>query len=101
MNGRRPAARLLLARLLGSLLGAALLASAAGCWSRHELNGISIVVGMVVVAEMSYPDTVFVQDFLSKNWTAFASIFLLYVPLLLYVVLRFRGRGKKQPAPSS
>ncbi|QGG57488.1 GerAB/ArcD/ProY family transporter [Paenibacillus sp. B01] len=58
-------------------------------------------VGMVVVAQLCYPNTVFVQDFLSKNWTPFASIFLVFAPLLLYAVHLIRARAKKQPAPSS
>ncbi|MFF2091371.1 endospore germination permease [Paenibacillus sp. NPDC058174] len=46
--------------------------------------------GMIVLALLSYPNTIFVQDFLSKIWSPFATIFMVFVPLLLLLALSVR-----------
>ncbi|WP_162341885.1 GerAB/ArcD/ProY family transporter [Paenibacillus paridis] len=48
---------------------------------------IPLGFGIVVLALLCYPNTIFIQDFLSKNWAPFASIFTLFLPMLLLVVL--------------
>ncbi|ASS66594.1 MULTISPECIES: endospore germination permease [unclassified Paenibacillus] len=55
---------------------------------------IPLGLGLVVLAQMSYPNTVFIQDFLAKNWSPFASIFLIYLPLLLYGILWARSKAE-------
>ncbi|GGG61079.1 GerAB/ArcD/ProY family transporter [Paenibacillus radicis (ex Gao et al. 2016)] len=57
---------------------------------------IPVGFGMIVMALLCYPNTIFIQDFLSKNWSPFSTIFMIFVPLLLLLTLSVRkGMGGK------
>ncbi|WP_042166502.1 GerAB/ArcD/ProY family transporter [Paenibacillus gorillae] len=45
---------------------------------------------LVVIALLCYPNTIFIKDFLSRNWSPFATMFMVFVPLLLLLVLSLR-----------
>ncbi|MFF2483082.1 endospore germination permease [Paenibacillus sp. NPDC058071] len=47
--------------------------------------------GLIVLSLICYPNSVFVNNFLAKNWTPFALIFMLFIPLLLLVVLAVKN----------
>ncbi|NOV03678.1 GerAB/ArcD/ProY family transporter [Paenibacillus planticolens] len=46
---------------------------------------VPLALGMIVLSLMCYPNTIFIHDFLGKNWAPFALIFTLFLPLLLFV----------------
>lgn len=55
---------------------------------------IPLSFGLIVLSLACYPNALFIQQFLSKNWTPFALIFMLYLPLLLLGASFLRGRKR-------
>ncbi|TBL81247.1 GerAB/ArcD/ProY family transporter [Paenibacillus thalictri] len=57
-----------------------------------------LALGMVSLSLICYPDTLFSTRFLARNWTALASFFMIFLPLLLLAVsvLRHKLAVKKQ-----
>ncbi len=53
-----------------------------------------LALGMIVLSIMCYPNTIFISDYLSKNWGPFSLIFALFLPLLLLIASLFRKRLK-------
>ncbi|WP_187274540.1 endospore germination permease [Paenibacillus sp. N3.4] len=54
-----------------------------------------LALGMIALSLVCYPNTIFIKDYLSKNWAPFALIFTLFLPLLLLVVSSFTDRSIK------
>ncbi|MCY9669163.1 endospore germination permease [Paenibacillus alginolyticus] len=53
---------------------------------------IPLALGMIVLSLMCYPNTIFINGFLSKNWAPFALIFTFFLPFLLLVASWFRQK---------
>ncbi|MDO6654272.1 endospore germination permease [Anaerobacillus sp. 1_MG-2023] len=47
-------------------------------------------IGSLVLAQISYPDIIYMQDFVSKTWTLYASIYGIGFPMLLILVAKSR-----------
>jgi len=52
---------------------------------------IPMGLGLIALALLCYTNTIFINDFLTKNWTPFATIFTIFVPLLILGILMLRG----------
>ncbi|MCR8631406.1 GerAB/ArcD/ProY family transporter [Paenibacillus radicis (ex Xue et al. 2023)] len=44
---------------------------------------IPMALGLIVLSIMCYPNSIYINDYLSKNWSPFALIFSVFLPLLL------------------
>ncbi|NOU91869.1 GerAB/ArcD/ProY family transporter [Paenibacillus sp. LMG 31456] len=44
---------------------------------------VPMALGLIVLSLMCYPNTIYINDYLSKNWSPFALIFSVILPLLL------------------
>ncbi|NOU65841.1 GerAB/ArcD/ProY family transporter [Paenibacillus sp. LMG 31461] len=55
---------------------------------------VPLALGMIILSLMCYPNTIFINDFLSKNWAPFALIFTLFLPFLLLVASWFTQKRK-------
>ncbi|NOU75265.1 GerAB/ArcD/ProY family transporter [Paenibacillus sp. LMG 31458] len=53
---------------------------------------IPLALGMIILSLMCYPNTIFINDFLSKNWAPFTLIFTFFLPFLLLVASWFRQK---------
>ncbi|TDG00358.1 GerAB/ArcD/ProY family transporter [Paenibacillus piri] len=51
-----------------------------------------LALGMIVLSLMCYPNTIYVNDYLGKNWGPFSSMFTLFLPLALYGISMIAGR---------
>ncbi|ULL18787.1 spore gernimation protein [Paenibacillus sp. H1-7] len=54
---------------------------------------VPLALGLVVLSLMCYPNTIYINEYLSKNWSPFSLIFTLLLPLLLLAASWFRGRA--------
>ncbi|MGO4347026.1 endospore germination permease [Paenibacillus sp. MCAF9] len=52
--------------------------------------------GLIALALLCYTNTISINDFLTKNWTPFATIFTIFVPLFILGILLFRGPGESR-----
>ncbi|OBZ17580.1 MULTISPECIES: endospore germination permease [Bacillales] len=56
---------------------------------------IPLGFGLIALALLCYQNTISINNFLTKNWTPFASIFTIVLPLLILGILMFRGSVKR------
>lgn len=52
--------------------------------------------GLIALALLCYTNTISVNDFLTKNWTPFATIFTIFVPLFILGILLIRAPGESK-----
>jgi len=57
---------------------------------------IPMGLGLIALALLCYTNTIFINDFLAKNWTPFATIFIILVPALILGILMIRGLVKSK-----
>nr|WP_275942536.1 endospore germination permease [Paenibacillus alba] len=57
-----------------------------------------LALGMIVLSLMCYPNTIYINDYLGRNWAPFSLIFTLFLPLMLLVVSWIR-RKRSFPHP--
>ncbi|WP_028551550.1 GerAB/ArcD/ProY family transporter [Paenibacillus sp. UNC451MF] len=58
-----------------------------------------LALGMIVLSIMCYPNTIFINDYLSKNWGPFALIFTLFLPVMLLIVSSVTRKRIKMNRP--
>ncbi|UQZ85102.1 Spore germination protein YndE [Paenibacillus konkukensis] len=58
---------------------------------------VPLAFGLIVLSLMCYPNTLFIQEFLAKNWSPFNLIFTLFLPLLLLAVSWLRRKSADHP----
>ncbi|MFB9756173.1 endospore germination permease [Paenibacillus hodogayensis] len=55
-----------------------------------------LALGMLAISLICYPNTIYVKDFLAKNWTPFAIVFMVLLPVLLLCMSMIRGHDAKK-----
>ncbi|MBD2844190.1 endospore germination permease [Paenibacillus sp. IB182496] len=60
---------------------------------------VPMAVGLVVLSLMCYPNTIYIQSFITKVWTPFATLFMVVLPLLLLAVSLLRNAAAKLREP--